>query len=175
MGKKKLSTPRYSVRKAIPLKGKNKRPEQIDLRGLVNKKGIIVAGKKTQHEKLRVEVDITKNPVGYLIMAINDATTEFGVSLEEGLMLMYLYEIGGFGLHINTNNRRVAIGDYEKMGYIELVYKKESIYQLSPLGKQVVMFIYDRVKDPTRYLRYLQVSQKESTDEVARVLGKYFG
>jgi len=176
--KKRVTQPPFVIGEPVNLSRFNPRNNRIEkVRKTIRKKdGVIESVEKIEvQDVVEVEAEQSLDGVGYLLFAINDAAEKFGVSLKECLVLLYLKNIVGFTLALETNKGVIRLGDYEKMGYIERATTKKKVYQLSGFGKDIVSFIHEKISAPEEYLQHHKgVSSKGADVAVSKVLGSMF-
>lgn len=178
MKKKVDKPPMYKITSPIKM---SRFSENNDVTEKVNKRFRIkdvIKDETTIEIKKEILSPVTLNDTGYLLLAIEEAIREYGISYFEALLLMYLYELGGFELHVaismEEGARKKRLDDFKKYGYIERAVEGASKYKLTPKAIEIVSFIYDKAGDPERYSVLVEGPATDSTVDVTSALQSIF-
>jgi len=109
--------------------------------------------KEVLFKRSSVSVDSLKENNLYIIFGIQKVCDDYGIDYEECLMMMYLYELGLFGLQLSIESRRFNLGDYLLKDLIceDYSHKRKKLYRLSKLGNSIVNQILKSISDVSMF------------------------
>ena len=111
-----------------------------------------------------------------LLFSFQKVCKEYGIGYDECLVLLYLYELGLFGLRINIFKKRINLGDYLLKDFIKEDYSHydKKLYKLSSLGSEIVKCLLQYSSDTTNYVGENRSVGLGLKNKVTSALSNYF-